>query len=540
MKNNQIVIIQKNIRLLGILLLMLYWIVVVFPFFSPSFIPTHDGEFHIIRIYEFSKMLKDGYIVPRWAPDLNSQYGMPLFIFHYPFPNYVGSIFYLIGFSLISSFKMTLISGYLLAIITCYIFLLKYSSAYKALASTIIFSTVPYWFVDISIRGSVGEIWGIAWSMASLASIVWNKKIFLGLSIFFLCISHNIMTMLAVPILGIFLIIHNRYLLAYFFLGIIASSYFWIPALFESRYMIGLNTSTFSDHFPQLFQLIIPSWGSGFSAPGSNASEMSQQIGIIPLIVYLIASVLFFRKKSLNNTIEPKYFSIVFLIAVLLMLEMSLPIWSFIKPLQYVQYPWRLLSLIIIALPLITIFVFNQVNKWIIVSMVLMSILLTYNYTKPVLYEPRNDEYYTLNKTFTDGTSSMGNSFTTIWTDWKKDRPNSRISVIKGKPTIISLTSTSIMDSFMINGNDNSTIAINRLYYPGWQVYVDGKKTPIDYSNGIVEVAIPSGSHTVKAVFEDTTLRILSNIISLFSISTIIILGLINKSTWYKGMTKYI
>ena len=44
----------------------------VLPLFGRSYIPTHDGEYHIIRIVEFAKMLGEGNIVPRWAPELNS------------------------------------------------------------------------------------------------------------------------------------------------------------------------------------------------------------------------------------------------------------------------------------------------------------------------------------------------------------------------------------------------------------------------------------------------------------------------------------
>ena len=69
----------------------------VLPLFLPGFIPTHDGEYHLIRFYEFEKMLRAGHWVPRWAPGLNSGYGIPLFNFFYPFPNYIGALFHSLG-----------------------------------------------------------------------------------------------------------------------------------------------------------------------------------------------------------------------------------------------------------------------------------------------------------------------------------------------------------------------------------------------------------------------------------------------------------
>ncbi|MEK7073761.1 MAG: hypothetical protein AAB960_00340, partial [Patescibacteria group bacterium] len=60
------------------------------PLFGSRFIPTHDGEYHIIRFWQFFTGLASGQWFPRWAPDLNNGLGIPLFTFNYPFPSYIG------------------------------------------------------------------------------------------------------------------------------------------------------------------------------------------------------------------------------------------------------------------------------------------------------------------------------------------------------------------------------------------------------------------------------------------------------------------
>src|SRR5258706_12252282 len=81
----------------------------VFPLLHAGLLPTHDGEYHIIRFYEFDKTLRDGNLYPLWAADLNFKYGVPLFGYVYPLPNYVASFFHFFGTSFIDAFKFNML-----------------------------------------------------------------------------------------------------------------------------------------------------------------------------------------------------------------------------------------------------------------------------------------------------------------------------------------------------------------------------------------------------------------------------------------------
>ncbi len=101
--------------LLGIGFLLVVGLVSSLSLLNSGYIPTHDGEYHIIRFWQFYKMLSLGNWFPRWAPDLNSGYGIPLFNYVYPLPNYISAIFHFIGFSLTDSLKMVLFTGFILS-----------------------------------------------------------------------------------------------------------------------------------------------------------------------------------------------------------------------------------------------------------------------------------------------------------------------------------------------------------------------------------------------------------------------------------------
>ena len=82
-----------------IFLLLVVTFLAIQPLTHAGLHPTHDGEYHVIRFYEFDKAIRDGDWYPRLAPDLNNGYGVPLFNYVYPFPNYVASLLHFFGMS---------------------------------------------------------------------------------------------------------------------------------------------------------------------------------------------------------------------------------------------------------------------------------------------------------------------------------------------------------------------------------------------------------------------------------------------------------
>ena len=91
------------------------WLILLFSFlpalivFRTSLLPhTHDGPVHLARMGAWFKALKAGQVPPRWAADLNYGYGTPILIFIYPWPYFLSTCFLLLGFGLVTSFKIVL------------------------------------------------------------------------------------------------------------------------------------------------------------------------------------------------------------------------------------------------------------------------------------------------------------------------------------------------------------------------------------------------------------------------------------------------
>jgi hypothetical protein len=69
----------------------------------------------------------------------------------------------------------------------------------------------------------------------------------------------------------------------------------------------------------------------------------------------------------------------------------------------------------------------------------------------------------------------------------------------------------------------------NTAYFPGWEVTVDGIKAPIQFQDmnhrGLITFNVPNGEHSVKVVFKETPIRLLSDIVSV--ISLVLIVGIL-------------
>jgi len=499
----------------------------VWALFGRKYIPTHDGEYHIIRIVQFAKMLGAGYWFPRWAPTMNSGYGIPVFEYNYPLPDYVGSAVRVINHDAVRAFQMSEGIGFIVAAAALFGWLFTLFGLVPAAIGATVGMFVPYWFVDAYVRGSIGEIWATAFLFVVLFCVEKKKYVLMAIAYALLILSHNILAMVYTPFIFIYVLIRDKKSLWSMLGGIGLSAYFWLPALLEEKYVVGLNTVNFRDNFVQLYELLIPSWGTEFSATGSMGNKMSFQLGIAP-IISLIAAVILNKEKDKKIHQLFIYFLIVIAVSIFAMLSISEPIWELVKPFQFMQYPWRLLSFVIPVTGFMTGYWVSHIKKyWVGVVFAIIAILLSSSYVHPVLYEPRSEAYYLARPNFTDGTSSMGNSFSTIWTGWKDTRPEKPVDVQNGK--IVSTLLQRYLDKeYLVSMTHDGELIVNTIYFPGWIATIDTKQVPINYQkDGIIHIVVPQGNHTVRVTLVDTGSRKLGNIISVLSLVSLASWGIL-------------
>lgn len=523
------------------LLLLAFGLIISRSFVLPGFIPSHDGECQIIKLWQFDKSIREGNLLPVWAPDLNKGYGIPIFGFFYLLPNYLGEAFHLLGFSLIDSFKLTLALSEILSGIFFFLWLKVFFKKEIAFIGSILYLLAPYHLVDLYVRGSVGESLALALCPLLLYFIsIWikrqqDKKIFFftASTLALLLLSHNILGVFLSTfalIYGLVLFFFEKkklswYYFLIFFAGFSLSVFFWLPILFENSFVIGLDIINYQDHFPSFFQLLFPSWGTGFSVPGIM-DGMSFQVGLVHWVTVFFALIVFFYKKRDYLLL---FFLTTFFILIFLMLESSQKIWQMISIMSYFQYPWRLLSLVIVISSFLVGYLrYLRYHKFLYVVIFLLTFFCYFSYTRPVVYQSRNDDFYLKNPDWAGGTATYGNTFQI--TGFNNVKPFSKkIEDTESELIILKQDLKSSFYRLETESSHQSTLKINTAYFPGWVVKIDGKKGAFSHDNGLININIPSGKHSIIVNFEGSLVRKLAGSLSLMSLIILAIICFIPK-----------
>jgi len=520
-------------------------------FFKPGIFRGHDLENHLARIANYYLAVKDGHLPPRWAKNLNHKFGYPVFNFNYPLANILAYPLIVIGFSIEASLKIILFSAYFGAGFFFYLWAQKHFARLSSFIGACFYLTAPYQFVDFYIRGVVGENLSFCFFPAVLFFIQKMKEkhdffSVTGLFLSILCfsLSHNIMVLLFTPLIFIYLFYlwktetkdRMKIILAVVFLGFLSSSFFWIPALVEKKYVTlkAFNPKSFyQDHFVNLKQLIYSQWQYGFSVPGPE-DTMTFQIGLVHLLTALISLIIFIKnivylkdrgRGSLSRLFVGALGLVLFFLTVFMMLPISSFFWNLVPLVGYLQFPWRFLGLTIFSSALLAGFL-TQRLKFLGVCLGIAALIYCQQFTTPFLWEKKSDMYY-YDFLFTTSTRHENKPI------WFKE---SNISEFKSR-----LTSDSGLVAFKelnwetdehiyeVNVPEQTVITEHTAYFPGWQVFIDGKRTKINYKDknkgGLINYQAPRGKHQVKVKFLETPIRKTANFIS-FS-SFVFLLGVV-------------
>jgi len=89
-------------------------------------------------------------------------------------------------------------------------------------------------------------------------------------------------------------------------------------------------------------------------------------------------------------------------------------------------------------------------------------------------------------------------------------------------------------NKFTIEAAGPSRLVLSEVYYPGWQVYIDGKEKPIEPMDGIFMSAdLTTGNHSVEFIFRPTLVFLALLLASLAWMGIVVYLVILGKP-WAK------
>lgn len=533
-----------------------FWIfIILIPLFSflalflkPGYFGVSD-DIHIAWLHQMDQVVRSSKLPPRYVPDLSYGFGYPLFNFVFPLPFYLGESFHLLSFSLVDSMKIVFALSLFLSFLSMYFLLRGLTSKWISLLGATIYLYAPYRATDIYVRGAIGESLSFVFLPLVVLSFVSlidskGKKINFrlvglgGLSIAGLILSHNITAYMFLPLalfLPFFTFIAFRRKKDLFFvsfavlLGLLASSYFWVPAILDSKLMKYDTVFDYFDHFPTFKQLITPYFGYGASVPGPY-DGMSFFIGLPQIVVFVLGLILFLvNLKSFSSLklIHLLWSFFIFFYSLFMMNYRSGFLWKLIPYIAYFQFPWRFLTMTVFSSSLfVVVFEKLKLNNLFFFFSILVVLLVSLSYFKPSGYLERYDDYY-LNRYVPSPQPSEEYKQTSeeylrlpIST---KVRSNQVEPVLFGSNFVVdsynSLNALDFVAYVTVSEKDGAIINVRRYNFPGWNVKLDGGfvQTKSGEPFGQISFFVEEGKHKIEVYFSETLRNKILDFVSFFS-----------------------
>jgi hypothetical protein len=509
-----------------------------------------DMTINAIKSMSFYESLTEGNFIPRWAEKLNATYGYPNFVFAYPLPYYLTSLFHRFGFSFINSTKLLLIITYLGSGYFMYSWAKQHLSKNSSLLTSIFFLYAPYHLVDMHFRVSIGEMTALLFIPASLFFVNKYIKKPSNINLFFssvvltlLILSHQIVSLLTFPIIFIYslLIRKSKTVKTYlqtitpFIFSILISSYYWLPVIVLGKYTHQSLYLQQVKYYP-LSSFIYSPWKFGLLFQGAEGKFVTI-IGYIQLIVIIYSLYLLITNKIINKLKYLLIFNLLVLIIFLFLSQnSSQPIYSQFPILKSMQFSYRVMNVIIFPASLIPGIIYDQFKSkklfWVLVLAVSITTIL--NWGNRGMDLRVNDNYLRNYLPYSTANGEGLHPATPKWVDpydpWQEEIPMAHLEVLNGNAAIKELFRNSVNHNYKVIVNEPTQFKENTYYFPGWSVMANGQKVNIDYDNpsypGIILFNLPEGEYKIAVVYNNTSIEKYSFMMSslaLFSLAILLI-----------------
>ncbi len=278
------------------------------------------------------------------------------------------------------------------------------------------------------------------------------------------------------------------------------------------------DTYNYRNHFVWLGQFFSPFWGFGFSDdPGGSNDGMGFQLGLMAVLFTVTAIFAVGRPGA------PRFWNALLiyltsatLLLIYLMTPASAPVWSAFPALGVIQFPWRLLALTAFttsALSGIVAALLLQPNAQAVapspsptgaqpasagLALVLLVVFGGFAYVQADLQpvEPWREDgravfrfeeehpdmiAYTewVSEPFTSSPMSDDYRRPDYEENYTDDGILTRLAIVEGTGQILSQYSRGSSGGGVVEMETPGVVRIHELYFPGWQVFVDGEPAAV-------------------------------------------------------------
>lgn len=269
---------------------------------------------------------------------------------------------------------------------------------------------------------------------------------------------------------------------------------------------------------------------------------MSFAIGPVHLLLVDAALLLIRRIRAAagQGGLWVSFSLVLLLLAAFLASNLSLFIWERLPLLQYLEFPWRFLSLVAVSAAFVCGFPFlllapgeSRLARGLMGGLIVGLFLLGFPHAKPETFlEVGDADYSPWTIATRDISVTTAREYEPIWVRERPQTPAVEpLTLLGGEGRVLGTWLSPAHREFRVEIVEEARLRVNTFYFPGWTLYVDGAERPVDYSNpqGLIEFSLERGEHLVQVFFADTPVRLWG---TRFSLLTLFLLLL---TPWLKG-----
>lgn len=526
----------------------LWWVPVfavlaILPFFWRGTSNGHDLPFHVNSWIEVARQWKAGIVYPHWAALANYGSGEPRFVFYPP-------VSWMAGALLGSILPWAAAPGTLSALvmvaagISMYLFASEWIERRAAVVAAVLYAVNPYLLVVIYERGAFAEMIAAIWLPGILLFALRERggfvrnSLLLGLHVTAIWLTNLPAAVIASYLLAALAIgraVQRRSVepllraAVAVALGLGLASFYLVPAIYEQRWaQIGQAVS----------QGASPRENFLFArTTDAEHDAVLLRTSILALIEFVAAVFLAWWAKPLRQRSAMLYNVLLgmVILAVFLMMPISILVWRFAPKLMYVQFPWRWLLVLNVALAVLAAVSFTRTRatKLSLVLVVPIVIAVCYwRFQQPIYPE---DRPIALAEAIESGTGYEGtDEYTPTQADNSKleaNAPRIAIQIASQNEEQRKVAPSSLVQStfhewsaerkrFTIDSQVPTRDTLRLLAYPAWRVQVDGKAyaPEADEETGRMVLDLPAGHHEVAIDYARTPDRTWGFVVSLVAL----------------------
>ncbi len=329
----------------------------------------HDFDFHLLSWFEASTQISHGTLHPHWAYTPAWDAGEPRFIFYPPLSWYLGA---LIGLLLTHLPRVTEAAAWTatpivftwtaltLSGLAMYRLARRYASGNAALVAAAIYMANPYMLFTAYERTAYGELLAAAWMPLLLDGILRRRITVTGIAlpVALLWLTNapaGVMGCYALALLALVRVRHSGAwisrrgtlrILGGAALGFSLVAFYIVPAAYERRYvqtamaMIGgmkINANFLFEH----------TGNSPDDLLHDQVLRTASWIAVV-LLMATVAALFAAWRRSKNSALRSVITPLALLVGTIafLLTPLSASIWHYAPEMAFLQFPWRLLSLL--------------------------------------------------------------------------------------------------------------------------------------------------------------------------------------------------